>query len=170
MHASTLHAVLHAVVALTTLIAMAACKDPDEATPDTLYKFTAMATGANVVPLPAAGPDRSTAAAVTLTANDDSTISYSYTVTTAPNGTIDSVAIYSLATGAQLPAPPATASVVLCATAAACTGSGITAKLATGYPALRSLMRSYGTQLVVFTTTRQFSVGGAIRGVIYPTP
>lgn len=166
MHASTLHAVLHAVVAVTTLIAMAACKDPASA-PDTLYKFTAMATGANVVPEPAPGADRSSAAAVTLTANDDSTITYSYTVTTAPDGIVDAVAIYTTATGSQL---PMTASVTLCATAATCTGSGTTAKLTTGYPALRTGMRSYGTQLVIFTTTRQFAVGGAIRGVIYPTP
>ena len=166
MHASAFHTVLHAVLAVTILIGMAACKDATPP-PDTLYRFTVMGTGANVVPLPAPGVDRTCAAAVTINANDDSTITYSYTVTAAPNGIVDSVAIYAAATGATL---PTTASVVLCATEAGCTGSGTTAKITTGYPALRTLMRGYATQLVFFTTTRQIAVGGAIRGVIYPTP
>jgi len=169
MHASALHTVLPALVAVTTLIGMAACGDPASSA-DALYRFTVVGSGANVVPQPAPGADRLCAAAATITANSDSTITYSYTVTTPPDGTIDSVAIYSLATGAALPPPPATASVVLCATAAGCTGSGTSAKVATGYAALRTSMRGYGTQLVIFTTTRQFGVGGAIRGVIYPTP
>ena len=170
MFARALNGLMNGVALATAAVIMLAggmaCSKCVDSVALALPYFSAMGTGANVIPLPTAAADTLAKVMASLVTHDgDSTISYSYTVVTAPNGTIDSVAIYTVASGGPL---PATASAILCATAAGCTGSGTSAKLGTGYPALPTAMRGYDAQLVVFTTTRQKADGGAIRGVIYP--
>ena len=88
-----------------------------------------------------------------------------------PSGTIDSIALYQVSAGDTLP-PSATA--ILCAGATSCSGTGGTATnpaggslTAANLMAIKTSIRAYGTQLVIFTTTAQKAVGGAMRGTMY---
>ncbi len=98
-----------------------------------------------------------------------SSLAYTYVVWTPPAGTIDSIALYQVATGDPLP-PSATA--ILCAGVAACAStSGVATLVPPATSAtINTSMRGYGTQLVFFTTTAQKAAGGAMRGTPYPTP
>jgi hypothetical protein len=97
------------------------------------------------------------------------TLAYSYSVTVPPSGTIDSIALYEVAAGQPL---PASATVILCAGAAACAAASGTGRVvAPATPAtITTSLRAYGIQLVFFTTTAQKAAGGAMRGTMYPNP
>jgi hypothetical protein len=135
-----------------------------------------MARGANVLPEPI---DTTPAGFGTL--NTDA-LTWEFTVTHPPaSGTIDSIAVYAMAANATnctlttcattgTPAPGATNSVataMLCAGAAACaTGSGSITLVGAGTKEqLETLLRAYGGQLIVFTTTVRS--GGVMRGTPY---
>lgn len=170
--------VLFTVLAVA-LVVGTACKGPDDLAEDTnSYAWTAR--GANVVPVPAAAD---TLAEVVGTFNTG-TGAWTASVVTAPPGTIDSIALYQVAAGANLPSTgtgatltAGQATAILCAGAAACaTGSGTATLVGTATLAsIKTSMRAYGTQVVVFTTTRQYQVagtgtplvGGAVRGTVY---
>jgi hypothetical protein len=135
------------------------------------FTFQVEARGANVTPVPATGwanSDTLAEAPAWLVPNpSDSTVHVVYAVTAAPTGTIDSVLIFAANASASI--NDATPSAVLCNSAATCDGDVMSTKLAT-FNALWTSMRGYGAQLVFVTTTHPKIQGGAIRGVIRPTP
>ena len=155
-----------------------ACKGPDKTNEDFVH-FTFVVRGANVLPTPGDTTPEGFG-----TINTDA-LTWTFTVTSPTSaGTIDSIAIYTLAASATncatttcsttgTPAPGATNSVataVLCAGAAACAaGSGsITLVGAVTKEQLGTLLRAYGGQLIVFTTTVRS--GGVMRGTPYLDP
>ena len=155
---------LKTVVTGAALVVGTACDEGPASCRDcVLDTYSGVARGANVVP-PAA--DTTPRATVTL---NTSTLVYTYTVAAPPAGTIDSIALYQVP---QADVLPASATVILCAGAAACAAaSGIARPVGnTTRASLQTSMRAYGTQLVVFTTTAQITSGGAMRGTMYPSP
>jgi len=166
-------------VLAVALVGGTACAGPDDLADDT-NSYSVLARGANVVPIPAAAD---TLAELSATWNA-ATGAWTYSVVTPPPGTIDSIALYQVAAGANLPSTgtgatlaAGNATAILCAGAAACAStSGVATTVGTATLAsIKTSMRAYGTQLVVFTTTRQYQVGGtgtplvggAIRGTVY---
>jgi hypothetical protein len=155
------------------LIGESACRQPDCAScgEDTSH-FTGVARAANVVPMP---PDTTPRGSVHLIIDTTAYWAVAYpipwtsTVTVAPLGTIDSIALYEVAIGQAL---PASATAILCAGAAACAITSGTVKLVP--PATVKTIwhsaRVFGTQVVFFTTTAQKAAGGAMRGVVYFDP
>ena len=111
-----------ATAAAIALIAGTACKRGPHSPVDDSDNTAAVARGANVIPEPAPAD---TAARATAAFNV-ATLSYGYTIETAPMGTIDSIALYQVAAGTAL---PASATAILCAGAAACAPSSGTATL-----------------------------------------
>ena len=150
--------VLYTVLGIALVIG-SACKGPDAIATDTDL-YAGVARGANVVPLPADTTPRGSATFNT------ATLGYSYNVSLAPSGTIDSIALYQVAAGTVL---PTNATVIFCAGAAACAATSGTATLVGTATAasVKTSMRGYGTQLVFFTTTAQKAAGGAMRGTMY---
>ena len=166
------------------LVAGTACKGPDDI-PTDFDSTSGLARGANVVPVPADTTPRATVAF------NSATLAYLYSIVNPPAGTIDSIALYQVAAGTELPktavspaTTPATynpgqATVILCAGAAAClptSGTGTLVGAATN-ASVRTSIRGYGTQVVFFTTSAQYlngaktaAVGGAMRGTLYATP
>lgn len=167
--------VLNTMLAVAVAVGIGACKGPDSLNAD-LDHYTGNARGANIVPLVTTGPtptDTAPTGHVFVTTTTDPTrvtagsVAYSSLSTTGMPGTLDSVALYQVATGANL-GPNAT--VVLCAGAAACaatSGTGVLVLTATA-TTVRASMRGYGTQVVFFTTTTR--AAGAARGTMYTTP
>ena len=149
-----------ATVAAITLIIGSACKDPIDCLCDSLYRFAGLARGARVVP-----PATDTMPEAVVTFNAPS-LAYRYSVTSQPAGTIDSIALYQVAPPDPL---PASATAILCAGAAVCASATGTASIVA--PAtlatITTSIRAYRTQLVIFTTTAQKAVGGAMRGTMY---
>ena len=157
----SMNGVARATAAAIVLVVGNACKGVDCLCIDP-NTFTAFAWGANVVP---AAPDTSARASLSF---NSATLSYTYKVTTPPSGTIDSIALYDAAPGQAL---PVSATVILCAGAAACavtSGMGTLVPPATTATITTSL-RAYTTQVVFFTTTAPKAAGGAMRGTMYPT-
>jgi hypothetical protein len=154
-----------ATAAAIALAVGTACKDGPDNLPLDFDTSAVAARGTRVIPLPAPADTSATASAYFNTA----TLAYMFSVTVAPAGTIDSIALYQVAAGDVLP-PSATA--ILCAGTAACASTSGTATVMP--PATRATIktsiRAYGTQLVFFTTTAQKAAGGAMRGTMYPTP
>ena len=151
-----------ATAATIALVVGTACKGPD-CLCHTMDSFQGVARGANVVPVPATA-DTLAKASATFNAG---TGAWTYSVTTPPAGTIDSIALYQVPAGDTL---PASATAILCAGAAVCaftTGAATLVPPAT-LATIKTSMRAYGTQLVFFTTTAQKAAGGAIRGTMYP--
>lgn len=146
-----------------------ACTCPDSANSfgcgdyPTSDLFSAVARGANVVP-----PATDTAPRALATFNA-ATLAYTYNVTAQPAGTVDSIAVYEIAPGEPL---PALATAIFCAGAAACAATSGTATVVppATIATIRTSMRGYGSQLVVFTTTAQKAVGGAMRGTLFVNP
>ena len=141
--------------------------------------FAVSARGANVLPEPI---DTTPKGVGTL---NTAALTWTFTVTHPPaSGTIDSIAIYSMAASATnctittcsttgTPPPGATNSVataMLCAGAAACAaGSGSVTMVGTNTKEqLGPLLRAYGGQLIVFTTTVRYN--GVMRGTPYLDP
>ena len=152
-----------AAAASVAIIVGAACKDPIVNCSCTTDRFGVDARGALVVP---ATTDTTPRAAVSF---NTVSLAYSYHITTRPAGTIDSIALYQVASRDSL---PASAAVILCAGVAACAS---TSGIATLQPpatvdSLTISLRSYGAQLVFFTTTAQKAAGGAMRGTMYTVP
>ena len=164
---------LKIVGAAIALIVGNACRGYVDCSCTNADTFIGVARGVNVVP---AAADTSGRAAVIFNV---ATLAYTYSVTTQPAGTIDSIALYEVSSGDTL---PASATAILCAGAAACGATSGTARVAApattiaqwGPLALKSRignsMRAYGTQLVFFTTTAQKAAGGAMRGTMYLNP
>jgi hypothetical protein len=75
--------VLYTMLAVATVVGMAACKEDISFLPLTVNRFAAVGRGANVIPLPTAA-DTLPEATAALTSNDDSTFTYSYTVVSPP--------------------------------------------------------------------------------------
>jgi hypothetical protein len=139
-----------------------ACKDPFICT-CAIDVYTAMAGGANVVPV------TTNTAPSAVMHFEPLSLAYSYSVAVAPSAPIDSIALYQVAAGDTL---PASATAILCAGVAACAATSGTAMLvapATG-ATITTSMRAYSTQVVFFTTTAQKAAGGAMRGVVYLSP
>jgi hypothetical protein len=138
-----------------------ACKDPIDCSCATDV-YTAVAWGANVVPVTTDTAPRAVVDFVAIPGE----LQYRYSITVAPSGTIDSIALYEVAAGDTL---PASATAILCSGVTACAatyGYGTVVAPATVATILTSL-RAYGTQLVFFTTTAQKASGGAMRGTLY---
>jgi hypothetical protein len=153
-----------ATAAAIALVVGSACKHVDCGCVD-FEGFTVNAWGANVIPAPSPAD---TSARASLSFNS-ATLSYTYNVTVAPQGTIDSIALYQVDAGQAL---PASATVILCAGAtksAATSGTGTLVSPATN-TTIRNSMRGFGTQVVFFTTTAQMAAGGAMRGTMYLIP
>jgi hypothetical protein len=155
-----------ATAAATAFVVGSACKSPDcFFCGDYNDSFSAVAWGANVIPAP---PPADTSAKARV-AFSSSTLAYSYSISTAPSGTIDSIAFYQVDAGQLL---PASATAILCAGAAACaatSGTGTLVPPATN-ATIETSIRAYGTQIVFFTTTAQKAAGGAMRGTMYTNP
>jgi len=150
-------------VLAVALAAGTACAGPDDQDAD-IDNTVGIARASNVVPIPA-----DTSARATVAFNVAS-LQYGYTIESAPPGTIDSIALYQVAAGTVL---PANATAILCAGAAACAASSGTATLvgAATSNSIRTSIRAYGTQVVIFTTaTAATRASGAIRGTMYPNP
>ena len=150
-----------ATAAAVLLVVGIACKSLDPC--DCFESYSAIARGVNVVPAAA-----DTAARASLNFNPAS-LAYSYSVAAVPSGTIDSIALYEVPAGQPL---PASATVILCAGAAACaatSGTGTLLPPAT-ISTIGTSLRAYTTQLVFFTTTAQKAAGGAMRGTMFLTP
>jgi len=147
-----------------------------------IYSFAVVASGAKVLPQPADTTPRATGTF------KSTTLAWTFHVSTQPSGgTIDSIAIYAMPANAQncetttcattgTPMPGAANSVaaaILCAGAATCASAisagGGTGSLvgATTTTSLMTLLRAYGGQLIVFTTTVRS--GGVMRGTMYVT-
>ena len=94
------------------LVVGAACGD-DATLPADTDSYTAVAWGANVIPV---RPPADTSARASFVFNT-ATLAYSYSVAVPPPGTIDSIALYQVGAGGVL---PASATAILCAGAAAC--------------------------------------------------
>jgi hypothetical protein len=172
---------LATAAAITLVVGSACSKGPDDCFSCGNYdQFSVVARGANVIPAPAPA-DTSARAIGTF---NSTTLAWTFNVSTPPSsGTIDSIAIYAMPGTAQYcavttcastgtPAPGATNSVaaaVLCAGAAACAATSGTATLmgTTITASLNTLLRAYGGQLIVFTTTVRS--GGVMRGTMYVT-
>ena len=149
------------------LIFGSTCKEPEDCgCPDDDH-FAGLARGANVVPLPT---DTTPRGLVKLATNlDANRIEWTVSLEVAPPGTIDSIALYATPGMTTL---PASATAILCAGAAACTATNGTAAIIAPANAatIKTSMRSYGTQVVFFTTTAQKSAGGAMRGTMFLNP
>jgi hypothetical protein len=176
----SMNGVARVTVGAIVLIVGSACnKGPDNCDCGEWDSFAVTARGANVLPEPIdttpEGFGRLNTAYLTWT----------FTVTHPPaSGTIDSIAIYAMAANAtdctittcsttSTPAPGATNSIataILCAGAAGCAaGSGeITLVGTVTREYLNTLLRAYGGQLIVFTTTVRS--GGVMRGTPYLDP
>ena len=155
-----------ATAAAITLVVGSACRSPVDCL-CALDSYTAVAWGANVVPVTTDTAPRAVVNIVTnITAN---TVAWVYSVSTAPAGTIDSIALYQVAAGQPL---PASATAILCAGTAACAATSGTATVVAPATAatITTSLRAYGTQVVVFTTTAQKAAGGAMRGTMYVLP
>ena len=152
-----------ATVAVITLIVGSACRGPIDCLCETVVTFAGVARGAQVVPVIT---DTTPQASVTF---NISSLKYTYSVVVAPAGTIDSIAFYQTSYRDIL---PLSATVILCAGAAACAATSGTATIVppTTAATIGVSMRSYGTQIVFFTTTAQKDAGGAMRGTMYWTP
>ena len=151
-----------ASAATVVLVVGTGCKNPD-LTCTCFEAYAANARGANVIPAAA-----DTAARASLNFNPAS-LAYSYAVAVTPTGAIDSIALYEVPAGQPL---PASATVLLCAGAAACaatSGTGTLLPPAT-ITTIGTSLRAYTTQVVFFTTTAQKAAGGAMRGTMYMTP
>jgi hypothetical protein len=124
--------------------------------------YTAVAWGANVIPV---RPPVDTSARASVLYNT-ATLAYSYSIHVLPPGTIDSIALYQTRAGLAL---PDTATAILCAGVSACMAMSGTATLVPPATAatIKSSIRTYGTQVVFFTTTAQKASGGAMRGTVY---
>lgn len=144
------------------LVVGTACNDSPEGEALDIDSYTAVAWGANVIPV---RPPADTSARASFSFNT-ATLTYTYAIAVLPPGTIDSIALYQVAAGGVL---PATATAILCAGVAACGptgGVGMVVPPATSV-SIRSSIRSFGTQVVFFTTTAQKTAGGAMRGTMY---
>jgi hypothetical protein len=168
-----------AITAAIALVIGSACnKGPDDCTCDLLDHFSVVARGAKVIPLPADTTPRATGTF------NSTTLAWTFNVAIPPSsGTIDSIAIYAMPGNAQnctvttcattgTPAPGAVnsiASAIFCAGAAACAATSGTATLVgmTTAASLMTLLRAYGGQLIVFTTTVRS--GGVMRGTLEVT-
>lgn len=143
------------------LVVGAACGD-DASVPANIDSYTAVAWGANVIPV---RPPVDTSARASVLYNT-ATFAYSYSIAVPPPGTIDSIALYQTRAGLAL---PDTATAILCAGVSACSSLSGTATLVPPATAttIKSSIRMYGTQVVFFTTTAQKASGGAMRGTVY---
>jgi hypothetical protein len=143
------------------LMVGAACGD-DATLPADSDSYTAVAWGANVIPV---RPPVDTSARASVLYNT-ATLEYSYSIAVPPPGTIDSIALYQVRAGLPL---PDVATAILCSGVAACSaqsGTGTVLAPATA-ASIKSSIRGYGTQVVFFTTTAQKASGGAMRGTVY---
>ena len=144
-----------------------ACKGPDDPNPDTLH-YSGLARGANVVPGATLAPSDTLAQGTVGITIDTTggTIIWGAAIQNAPTGTLDTIALYQVAAGANLPAAP---SALLCAGAACTTLSGtLTLASPAAAKTIWTSARGYGTQVVFFTTTAR--TAGAMRGTLYATP
>jgi len=173
MRTSVLNTVLAAAV-----VVGAACAGPDTVTEGATDTFAFVVRGANVLPQPS---DTTPEAGGTF---NSTSLAWTLNVVKAPaTGTIDSIGIYQLAASATncaattcgtlatgTPAPGAAntrAAVLLCGSTAACgatSGTGVLDATATS-ASVRTLLRGYGGQLIVFTTTVRSQ--GVMRGTPY---
>ena len=162
MRTSVLNTVLAAAV-----VVGAACAGPDTVTEGATDTFAFVVRGANVLPQPS---DTTPEAGGTFNSTN---LAWTFNVVKAPaTGTIDSIGIYQLAASATncaattcgtlatgTPAPGAAntrAAVLLCGSTAACGATSAS---------VRTLLRGYGGQLIVFTTTVRSQ--GVMRGTPY---
>jgi hypothetical protein len=162
--------VLHTVLGVA-LVAGFACKGPDSPTDTDQFHFSGTARGSNVVPTATDTTPRGSVHLTFDTTAAGNSIAWTSSGLTGGSGTLDSIALYQVGTGAALPAQ---ATAVLCTGAAACaTGTGNATII--GGPAVTAhtiwtSAKGFGTQVVFFTTTAQKALGGAARGVVYFDP
>jgi hypothetical protein len=153
------------------LIVGTACKGPDSCSCSDDFHFTAVARGANVVPMPMDTTPRGSVHLQFDTTAVGNSIAWTSAVVSSGSGTVDSIALYQVATGAALPAQ---ATAVLCSGAAACAAASGNATIIGGPTVTAHTIwtsaKGYGTQVVFFTTTAQKAAGGAMRGVVYFDP
>jgi hypothetical protein len=153
-----------ATTAAIVLVVATACHDDVPEPP--VYVITAVARGANVIPVTT---DTASTASVDLSLSGNGLLVYRYSITIAPSEPIDSIALYDVAAGDTL---PASATAILCEGVAACAaGFGhVTIVAPATFAKIMTSIRAYGTQLVFFTTTAQKASGGSMRGTMYMYP
>jgi hypothetical protein len=155
--------VLYSALAAAVVVGIAACKGPDSLDSN-LDSFSVVARGAFTIPQAA-----DTTPVVTATLSTASGLTYA-NLTKSGGPAIDSIKIFQV--GAATDLTPATgtapvATAILCSGAAACaatSGTG-TPRGTNTVASIRTSMRAYGSQLVVFSGA---NADGFARGTIYP--
>jgi hypothetical protein len=160
--------VLHTVLGVALVVGFA-CKGPDKLTDTDQFHFSGTARGSAVVPTASDTTPRGSVRLVFDTVGVGSITWTASALSPSGSGTLDSIALYQVGTGAAL---PAAATAVLCSGAAACaTASGSATLIGTNTAhTIWTSAKGFGTQVVFFTTTAQKAAGGAARGAVYFDP